>query len=37
LLPYQKTDFRIFGKPTSRSEEWRVLVNDTLETPIEEG
>ena len=33
-----KTDFRIFGKPTSRPYRRMgvVLVNDTLETPIEE-
>jgi phosphoribosylglycinamide formyltransferase 2 len=33
-----KTDFRIFGKPTSRPYRRMgvVLVNDSLETPIEE-
>ncbi|GEP49537.1 phosphoribosylglycinamide formyltransferase 2 [Flavobacterium noncentrifugens] len=33
-----KTDFRIFGKPTSRSNRRMgvALTNDTLETPIEE-
>ena len=33
-----KTDFRIFGKPTSRPYRRMAvaLVNDTLETPIEE-
>ena len=33
-----KTDFRIFGKPTSRPYRRMgvSLVNDTLETPIEE-
>jgi phosphoribosylglycinamide formyltransferase 2 len=34
---FSKTDFRIFGRlfqdPTA---EWEVLVNDSLETPIEE-
>ena len=33
-----KTDFRIFGKPTSRPYRRMgvVLVNDNLETPIEQ-
>ena len=38
IAPLPKTDFRIFGKPTSRPYRRMgvALTNDTLETPIEE-
>ena len=38
IASFPKTDFRIFGKPTSRPYRRMAvaLVNDTLETPIEE-